>query len=127
MLTLSFQHRTGCVVAAIRKYYRWNLDCVLDEYRTYAEPKVRDCDLEYISSFDHLQLADLWGKDYHRRADEPPPRRPLIRRDERASFQYRFRRFYRTALFTLAMVLVWIYSGNSMILANSAAGPRPTG
>ncbi|OIW27140.1 protein-tyrosine phosphatase, partial [Coniochaeta ligniaria NRRL 30616] len=53
------RHRTGCVVAAIRKLHGWNLDTVLDEYRTYAEPKIRDCDVEYIAAFNTMQLANL--------------------------------------------------------------------
>lgn len=110
-------------MAVIRKYYRWNLDCVLDEYRTYAEPKIRDCDIDYITAFNHMQLANLWEK-----ADGVPDPiwRPLIRRDDRVPFQYRFRRFYRTAVFTFAMLVIWLYSGNNMIMANSSPRPQPT-
>ena len=50
------KHRTGCVIAAARKISGWRLDSVLDEYRLYAEPKVRECDVEYISA---LEVASL--------------------------------------------------------------------
>lgn len=110
-------------MAAIRKYYRWSLDCVLTEYKTYAEPKIRDCDIDYITAFNHMQLANLWEKD---NAVLEPVRQPLIRRDERSTFQYPFRRFYRTAMFSLAMLVIFLYSGNNMITATSSPRPRPT-
>ncbi|KAI3394559.1 hypothetical protein diail_2550 [Diaporthe ilicicola] len=58
------RHRTGCVVALVRKIQNWEPERVLDEYRAYASPKVRDCDVEYISKFQaneiqHLSLAPL--------------------------------------------------------------------
>ncbi|TWU73881.1 hypothetical protein ED733_002302 [Metarhizium rileyi] len=36
------KHRTGCVVAAVRKLSGWRLDTVIDEYKAYAEPKARE-------------------------------------------------------------------------------------
>jgi tyrosine-protein phosphatase SIW14 len=58
------QHRTGCVVALVRKIQNWDLERVLGEYRAYASPKVRDCDVDYITKFQttdiqHLGLAPL--------------------------------------------------------------------
>ncbi|KAG8164252.1 hypothetical protein KVR01_006170 [Diaporthe batatas] len=58
------RHRTGCVVALVRKIQNWDSERVLDEYRAYAAPKVRDCDVDYISKFQtadiqHLALAPL--------------------------------------------------------------------
>ncbi|KAL1883949.1 tyrosine-protein phosphatase siw14 [Diaporthe australafricana] len=58
------RHRTGCVVALVRKIQNWDSERVLDEYRAYASPKVRDCDVEYITKFQaneiqHLSLAPL--------------------------------------------------------------------
>lgn len=50
------QHRTGCVVAVTRKVQQWNADRILDEYKAYASPKIRDGDVEYISNF---QAADI--------------------------------------------------------------------
>lgn len=54
------KHRTGCVVAAVRKLSGWRLDTVVDEYRMYAEPKVRDCDIEYINSLVCAPLQSLY-------------------------------------------------------------------
>lgn len=58
------KHRTGCVVALVRKIQNWDSERVLDEYRAYASPKIRDCDVDYISKFQttdiqHLALAPL--------------------------------------------------------------------
>ncbi|KAI6871025.1 hypothetical protein KC343_g10002 [Hortaea werneckii] len=46
------RHRTGCVIACLRKIQRWPLDAVLAEYRVYASPKARDGDIELIKAFD---------------------------------------------------------------------------
>ncbi|OAA69840.1 tyrosine phosphatase [Cordyceps fumosorosea ARSEF 2679] len=45
------KHRTGCVVAAARRVAGWEVDPALDEYRAFASPKVRDCDVDYINAF----------------------------------------------------------------------------
>lgn len=42
----------------------WDLDRILDEYKVFAAPKIRDCDVEYVSNFQvsdiqHLALAPL--------------------------------------------------------------------
>ncbi|KAF4119502.1 hypothetical protein GMORB2_4632 [Geosmithia morbida] len=46
------KHRTGCVVASMRMTAGWENHHALSEYRAYAEPKVRDCDVEYITNLD---------------------------------------------------------------------------
>ncbi|KAF2210084.1 hypothetical protein CERZMDRAFT_4596, partial [Cercospora zeae-maydis SCOH1-5] len=46
------RHRTGCVVACIRKIQQWPMDEILMEYTAYADPKARDGDIELIKSFD---------------------------------------------------------------------------
>ncbi|ROV93050.1 hypothetical protein VPNG_09432 [Cytospora leucostoma] len=58
------RHRTGCVVALVRKLQNWDLLRILEEYKTYAAPKIRDCDVEYVTKFQvadvqHLALAPL--------------------------------------------------------------------
>ncbi|KAK3683441.1 protein-tyrosine phosphatase, partial [Podospora appendiculata] len=46
------KHRTGCVVAIVRKVSGWDLDSIVSEYKRYAQPKVRDCDVKYITEFE---------------------------------------------------------------------------
>ncbi|KAF3765514.1 hypothetical protein M406DRAFT_321977 [Cryphonectria parasitica EP155] len=58
------RHRTGCVVAITRKLQEWNAERILDEYKSYAHPKIRDGDVEYINGFQvtaiqHLGLVPL--------------------------------------------------------------------
>ena len=45
------KHRTGCVVGVMRKASGWTLSNVLDEYTHYANPKIRECDLDYLRTF----------------------------------------------------------------------------
>ncbi|KAG9253706.1 tyrosine phosphatase family-domain-containing protein [Emericellopsis atlantica] len=51
------KHRTGCVVAAVRKANGWHSSRALAEYRSFAEPKVRDADVDYITNFDHVAMG----------------------------------------------------------------------
>ncbi|KAI0804990.1 tyrosine phosphatase family-domain-containing protein [Xylaria sp. FL0064] len=50
------KHRTGCVVGVLRKSNQWSLKRILDEYTTFAEPKIRDGDIKYLTDF---ELATL--------------------------------------------------------------------
>lgn len=45
------RHRTGCVVACLRKIQRVPLDQILTEYHAYAHPKARTGDIDLIKSF----------------------------------------------------------------------------
>lgn len=50
------KHRTGCVVGVFRKSNQWDVKRIIDEYITFAEPKIRETDLKYLTEF---QLASL--------------------------------------------------------------------
>ncbi|KAI8955812.1 tyrosine phosphatase family-domain-containing protein [Xylaria longipes] len=50
------KHRTGCVVGVLRKANQWNVKRIIDEYTSFAEPKVRETDIKYLSEF---KLASL--------------------------------------------------------------------
>ncbi|KAJ9138600.1 Tyrosine phosphatase [Pleurostoma richardsiae] len=54
------KHRTGCVVAVVRKVSGWDLSTILDEYKSYATPKVRECDTKYITDFELSSLSNLF-------------------------------------------------------------------
>lgn len=41
-------HRTGCVVGALRKVKGWTTNNILEEYKRITEPKVRDCDVKFL-------------------------------------------------------------------------------
>jgi tyrosine-protein phosphatase SIW14 len=42
------RHRTGCVIACMRKVQGWPMEAIVAEYETYSNPKMRDGDLEFI-------------------------------------------------------------------------------
>ncbi|ODA78087.1 hypothetical protein RJ55_06690 [Drechmeria coniospora] len=88
------KHRTGCVVAVVRKFSGWDLDHVLDEYRTFASPKVRECDLDYINAFESSALA-------------------LARKPARFTPQ-QTRTFFRALLFSTLIMVLWLVSGTHM-------------
>ncbi|TPX17097.1 uncharacterized protein E0L32_003215 [Thyridium curvatum] len=96
------KHRTGCVVAIIRKVTGWDLPVVLDEYRAYAEPKVRDCDLQYISSFKLTSLSHLFSKDT-------------------TALGFRVPNFFRYTFFTLCVLIIWYMTGNRMTAPSKRA------
>ncbi|KAL2073214.1 hypothetical protein VTL71DRAFT_10538 [Oculimacula yallundae] len=56
------KHRTGCAVGVIRHVARWGVEAIIEEYRGYAEPKIRDCDLKYITGFNVMSLQNLFTK-----------------------------------------------------------------
>lgn len=85
------KHRTGCVVGIVRKVSGWDLDSVLTEYKSFAEPKVRECDVKYISGFELADISNLFVKEMN--------------------WRYRAHSFLRATLFTLFVLSVCFYSG----------------
>jgi tyrosine-protein phosphatase SIW14 len=96
----AWQHRTGCVVGVVRKASGWKLQNILDEYRSYAAPKIRECDLDYLSGF---QTSDLDG------ALTLVQSRALGAKSLRRSHS-----FYRTLVVTTVVMLIWILSSIKM-------------
>lgn len=52
------KHRTGCVVACLRKIQKWPIEEILREYDAYASPKARPGDIELIKAFDPACVYD---------------------------------------------------------------------
>lgn len=50
------KHRTGCLVACLRKLQNWCLPAIVDEYINYAGEKSRAGDLKFIEEFDVVSL-----------------------------------------------------------------------
>ena len=88
------KHRTGCVVAVVRKLSGWALHNVLDEYRSYATPKVRECDVDYISAFQASSLS--------------------LSKDPARFSPVQVRTFFRTLLFSTFVMVLWLVSGSQM-------------
>lgn len=67
------RHRTGCVVACLRKVQDWPLHDVLAEYDAYAAPKARPADIQLITDFHPEAL--LTYAEQHSAAFDWLPRR----------------------------------------------------
>ncbi|KAK7413941.1 tyrosine-protein phosphatase siw14 [Neonectria punicea] len=96
------KHRTGCVVGVVRKVAGWETSNALDEYKTYAEPKARECDLDYISAF---QISTL----------------RLPKDDHLVHSPVHVRTFFRTLLFSIIVLVIWMVSGSQMCLTAKEA------
>jgi tyrosine-protein phosphatase SIW14 len=44
------RHRTGCVIACMRKVQGWPIAAIISEYETYASPKMRPGDVDFITN-----------------------------------------------------------------------------
>lgn len=55
------KHRTGCVVAVLRKMTGWDVPSIEQEYRVYAHPKERPGDIAYIRTLGDLSLRTVTG------------------------------------------------------------------
>lgn len=65
------KHRTGCAVAVIRHVTGWSIDEIVEEYRGYALPKVRECDIEYIMNYQVSSLQGLFLRKQRLRHKKP--------------------------------------------------------
>ncbi|KAI0407996.1 tyrosine phosphatase family-domain-containing protein [Xylaria palmicola] len=50
------KHRTGCVVGVLRKSNHWDVKRIIQEYSAFAQPKVRETDIKYLTEFDPAGL-----------------------------------------------------------------------
>jgi len=89
------KHRTGCVVGVVRKVAGWDVDNVVAEYKSYAEPKSRECDIEYLSSFQTSTLC------------APNALGPKYTRSQMTTF-------FRTLTFSTFVLLLWLLSGTKL-------------
>jgi tyrosine-protein phosphatase SIW14 len=94
------KHRTGCVVAAVRRSSGWSLQNTLDEYETYAAPKIRECDVEYITSYQATATSLSTFKTSQFRA-------------------LRVRSFLRTVVMVAVVMALWAVSGSRLVASSS--------
>ncbi|KAI1825436.1 tyrosine phosphatase family-domain-containing protein [Xylaria intraflava] len=79
------KHRTGCVVGVLRLSNQWDMKRTLDEYTAFAEPKVRETDLKYLTQFELTSLLH-----------QPQPMAAAV-----SSVYSRFGRFLAVVVFTI--------------------------
>ncbi|EFX06447.1 tyrosine phosphatase family protein [Grosmannia clavigera kw1407] len=99
------KHRTGCVVAVVRKICGWNNERIVHEYRTYAGIKERDCDVKYMRAFELSHIASLVA-DETLHVDEGPA--------QSAAVGFRVPHFLRAAFVSMTVLFIWMISGSKM-------------
>lgn len=92
------KHRTGCVVAAVRKMEGWSVKDSIEEYVSYAQPKIRDCDIDYIRDFQPSEMQTIQN-----------PRFTAMQ----------VRSFARTVAFSTLVMLLWFISGSQMVASRN--------
>ncbi|KAI1480820.1 tyrosine phosphatase family-domain-containing protein [Daldinia eschscholtzii] len=90
------KHRTGCVVGILRKTNEWDTASIIREYTKFAEPKVRETDVKYITDF---KVADI------------PRAVPKLTRAP-----YFVRTFYGMVMLASFSLSVWVYSGAKLLI-----------
>lgn len=96
------KHRTGCVVAAMRKMDSWSVKDCLNEYVSYAQPKVRETDVDYIQNFQYSELQTIQHSRFT---------------------PQQVRNFCRLFVFTGLSMLLWLVSGRHMMAARNQSMP----
>ncbi|KAI2784195.1 tyrosine phosphatase family-domain-containing protein [Daldinia loculata] len=90
------KHRTGCVVGILRKTKEWDTASIIREYSKYADPKVRETDVKYITDF---KIADI------------PRVVPRL-----TGAPYIVRTFYGMVMLASFTLSVWMYSGARLLI-----------
>lgn len=94
------KHRTGCMVAVIRHIQGWPILRILDEYRRYAAPKLRETDEKFIAEFSVHSISSVLKKatvTFEGLTRLAPDRHALWRR-------------YRFVVFALAILSIFGFS-----------------
>lgn len=91
------RHRTGCATAVIRHLSGWDLPAIITEYEGYASPKVRECDIQYISQYQVSWLRGLFL-----------PKRTVVRMAESSTTIALERRMSRFLLGTIVVLMIWL-------------------
>lgn len=99
------KHRTGCVVGVVRKISGWDTQSVVDEYRSFAEPKIRECDVEYLRAF---QVSTLRESGDHLSGHNPAQTKT----------------FRRALVFSIFIMALWLFSGSQMTTAAATRSDR---
>ncbi|ERS94946.1 hypothetical protein HMPREF1624_08657 [Sporothrix schenckii ATCC 58251] len=111
------RHRTGCVIAVLRKIAGWDRTAVTDEYRAYAGSKVRECDVNYIQSFALSSIEKLLARDDLDIDELIVNSRiggPLVGRPPPTTVGFRVPNFFRASFFSMTVLLIWMLSGSKM-------------
>ncbi|KAI1374724.1 tyrosine phosphatase family-domain-containing protein [Hypoxylon crocopeplum] len=90
------KHRTGCVVGVLRKANDWDTTSIIREYTKFAEPKVRDTDVKYITDFRMSNLLNVVSKS--------------------SRVPYPLHTFYGMVMLASFTLSVWVYSSTKLLM-----------
>ncbi|CVL02730.1 related to tyrosine-protein phosphatase SIW14 [Fusarium mangiferae] len=99
------KHRTGCVVGVVRKIAGWDAESVVAEYKSYAEPKARECDVNYLDDF---QVSSLG-------ISNPIP--SMIKDVYKNRSRFQPRTFFRAVFLSAFVLLLFFMSGSKLSTA----------
>ncbi|CAK7219410.1 tyrosine-protein phosphatase siw14 [Sporothrix bragantina] len=111
------RHRTGCVVAVVRKIAGWDRTTMTDEYRAYAGHKVRECDVDYIQAFSLSSIEKTLASNALNIDELIVASRiggPMVGRPPPATVGFRVPNFFRTTFFSMTVLFIWMISGSKM-------------
>ena len=111
------RHRTGCVVAVVRKIAGWDHHTMTNEYRAYAGHKVRDCDVDYIQAFALSSIEKTLASDdldIDQLIVESRVGGPMVGRPPSTTVGFRVPSFFRTTFFSMTVLFIWMISGSKM-------------
>ncbi|KAI0901236.1 tyrosine-protein phosphatase SIW14 [Annulohypoxylon nitens] len=89
------KHRTGCVVGILRKASEWDTKSIIREYTKFAEPKVRETDVKYITNFSMSDIKSVTPKSNSL---------PFIQNT-----------LYGMVMLASFTISVWVYSGTRLL------------
>ncbi|KAI1084730.1 tyrosine phosphatase family-domain-containing protein [Whalleya microplaca] len=93
------KHRTGCVVGVLRKINNWDTTSVVQEYTKFAEPKVRETDVQYLNEF---KLSDMSLVSIARQTN------------------YSVRSFCGMVVMASFVLSIWMYSSSRLLMIATA-------
>ncbi|EXL81036.1 hypothetical protein FOPG_05710 [Fusarium oxysporum f. sp. conglutinans race 2 54008] len=99
------KHRTGCVVGVVRKIAGWDAESVVAEYKSYAEPKARECDVNYLDDF---QVSSLGISN---------PILNVTKDVYKNRSRFQPRTFFRAVFLTAFVLLLFFMSGSKLSTA----------
>ncbi|CAK7230393.1 tyrosine-protein phosphatase siw14 [Sporothrix curviconia] len=111
------RHRTGCVVAVVRKIAGWDRSTMTDEYRAYAGHKVRECDVDYIQAFALSSIEKTLASDDLDIDELIVASRiggPMVGRPPPTTVGFHVPNFFRTTFFSMTVLFIWMLSGSKM-------------
>ncbi|CAM8888903.1 unnamed protein product [Rhodiola kirilowii] len=76
------KHRTGCVVGCLRRFQKWCLSSVFEEYQRFTGEKSRVTDMQFIEAFDVKSLRECLCSTINQYHSKGSNKRRLLYKEE---------------------------------------------